>query len=407
MNTPSLSILLVEPERASADALRRVLESAQPPFGVRVLHSLREFTELARQSPPDLALLNLAIPGERVEDFLSLPPESGAFPVLVLASPGDEGAALAAVARGALDFVLNSSAVHAELPRAIHRALREWALRRALRRATEELRRLTNLVEERRKVGHDFNNLLGTIVGNAELARADLDPQHPARESLDEIVKASLAAKQQIRVLLGPPDQRVAAPLLQEPPGEGTGPTTWRPAPPTRRGGFMATQQVQEEQAAPPAASPPPPSPAAGRVPQADAPPPPAAPAAPTSSRRVLYVDDDEMMLFLAVRTLERLGYGVQGCVSAAEALAVCRQHPAPVDLVVTDLNMPDRSGLDLAADLRALHPDLPVVLSSGCVTPDLEAAAHRVGIRGILDKPTTADELATVLGRLLPKPPP
>ncbi|MCZ7638759.1 MAG: response regulator [Verrucomicrobia bacterium] len=116
-------------------------------------------------------------------------------------------------------------------------------------------------------------------------------------------------------------------------------------------------------------------------------------------------MDDDEMMLFLAVRTLERLGYGVQGCTSAAEALAVCRQHPAPVDLVVTDLNMPDRSGLDLAADLRALHPDLPVVLSSGCVTPDLEAAARRVGIRGFLDKPTTAGELATVLGRLLPDP--
>ncbi|MBE7503775.1 MAG: hypothetical protein HS113_26515, partial [Verrucomicrobiales bacterium] len=256
MNTPSLSILLVEPERASADALRRVLESAQPPFGVRVLHSLREFAELARQSPPDLALLNLATPGERVEDFLSLPPESGTFPVLILASPGDEATALAAVAKGAIDFVLNTPATHAELPRAIHRALREWALRRSLQRATEELRRLTSLVEDRRKVGHDFNNLLGTIVGNAELARADLDPQHPARECLEEIVKASLAAKQQIRALLGPSGQRLAPPLLQEPPGEGTGPTTYRPGPPTRRGGFMAPDQAQAEQAAAPTPQP-------------------------------------------------------------------------------------------------------------------------------------------------------
>lgn len=364
MNTPSLSILLVEPGRASADALCRVLASAQPPFAVRVVHTLREFAELARQDPPDLALLNLATPGERVEDVLSLPPESNAFPVLVLANPGDEAAALAAVAKGALDFVLTTPAAHAELPHAIHRALREWALRRALQRATEELRRLTSLLEHRRKAGHDFNNLLGTIVGNAELAGADLDPQHPARECLDEIVKASLAAKQQIHALLGPSDQRPPPP---------------RPEPLVR---------------------------ASDEVPGADTPPPPAASAAPASARRILYVDDDEMMLFLAVRTLERLGYGVQGCTSAAEALAVCRQHPAPVDLVVTDLNMPDRSGLDLAADLRALHPDLPVVLSSGCVTPDLEAAARRVGIRGFLDKPTTAGELATVLGRLLPDPP-
>jgi DNA-binding NtrC family response regulator len=370
MNTPSLSILLAEAERATADAVRQILESVEPPFGVRAVGTLGEFAEAARESPPDLALVDLATSAGRLEQVLARPPESGAFPVLVLAHPTETAAAVAAVASGALDFVLKTPSALADLPQAVQRVLREWSLRRANQRATEELRRLTLLVEERRKIAHDFNNILGTIVGNAELARADLDSQHPARESLDEILKAGLEAKQQIRTLLERPGESVHRP------------PSLSPSPPPASA--TSTGQTQAELPSPP----------------------PAATLSP-SARRILYVDDDEMMLFLAVRTLERLGYGVQGCTSAAEALALCRPHPAPFDLVVTDLNMPDRSGLDLAADLLALHPNLPVVLSSGCVTPELEAAANRVGIRGILDKPTTAGELATVLGPLLPEHPP
>ena len=72
-------------------------------------------------------------------------------------------------------------------------------------------------------IAHDFNNILATILGNVQLAVADTDPGHPARESLEEIKKASVRAKNLVQQILTfsrqqPQDRRVIAlaPIIAE-----------------------------------------------------------------------------------------------------------------------------------------------------------------------------------------------
>ena len=111
--------------------------------------------------------------------------------------------------------------------------------------------------------------------------------------------------------------------------------------------------------------------------------------------------DDDESIVFLTRRLLERQGYRVSGYADPRDALAAVRAQPDAFDLVVTDYNMPGMSGLELARALRELRADLPVALASGYITDELRAQAPAAGVRELIYKPNTVDELCTVIARL------
>ena len=123
---------------------------------------------------------------------------------------------------------------------------------------------------------------------------------------------------------------------------------------------------------------------------------------APGTGQHVLYVDDDEVMALLVERMLQQAGYRVSCFLSAAEALAAVRQRPASFDLVVTDYNMPEFSGLEVAQAIEHIRADLPVVISSGNVSEELRAAAQRIGVRRLLHKQNTADELCALVNEVL-----
>jgi PAS domain S-box-containing protein len=123
------------------------------------------------------------------------------------------------------------------------------------------------------------------------------------------------------------------------------------------------------------------------------------------NGRHVLYLDDEEQLVFLVTRMLERLGYVVSGYTRAEEALAAVRADPSQFDLVVTDLNMPGMSGLDVAREVSRLRPDLPVVLASGYVTDELRAQALAAGVRQVIYKPNTVEELCDAVDRFASEP--
>jgi len=125
-------------------------------------------------------------------------------------------------------------------------------------------------------------------------------------------------------------------------------------------------------------------------------------PLAEVGGRHVLYLDDEESLVFLATRMLERQGYRVSGYTRAEEAVAAVRADPAKFDMVVTDFSMPAVSGLDVARQIAALRADLPVVLASGYVTDELRAHALDAGVREVIYKPNTVEELCTVVRRVL-----
>lgn len=119
---------------------------------------------------------------------------------------------------------------------------------------------------------------------------------------------------------------------------------------------------------------------------------------------RILYVDDDETMVVMVERILERAGYRVHGFQDARQAVAAVREHPEAFDLVVTDFNMPELSGLDIARELARIKPQLPVVISSGYITEELRDQAKLVGVRDLLEKQNTFQELGAMVARILSK---
>lgn len=118
------------------------------------------------------------------------------------------------------------------------------------------------------------------------------------------------------------------------------------------------------------------------------------------AGKRVLYVDDEEAIIFLMQRLLERQGFRVSGFTDPRAALAAVQANPGDFDLAVTDFNMPGMSGLEVASALREIRPDLPVVLASGYITEDLRQKAPAAGVRELIYKPNTVDDLCAAVAR-------
>jgi PAS domain S-box-containing protein len=125
-------------------------------------------------------------------------------------------------------------------------------------------------------------------------------------------------------------------------------------------------------------------------------------PTVATGGGHVLYVDDDEALVFLVTRMLERQGLKVTGCFRGADALAAIRADARRFDLLLTDYSMPGMTGIELVREVLRLRPDLPVILTSGYITDEVRAAAVQAGIRHLVYKPNTVDELCGVVLRLL-----
>jgi len=109
---------------------------------------------------------------------------------------------------------------------------------------------------------------------------------------------------------------------------------------------------------------------------------------------RILLVDDDAAVRNALYALLEGGGYEVLAADNGPDGLAVFRDSTPPVELLVTDYNMPKMSGLELARECSRHRSQLGVLYLSGC-RPDeeLEADLHEPR-RGFLAKPFRGEEL-------------
>ena len=129
-------------------------------------------------------------------------------------------------------------------------------------------------------------------------------------------------------------------------------------------------------------------------------PPTPSGSGAPAASEdanglRVLLVDDNEMLLSATGDALRARGFDVLARREGGEALAWLAEARGAVDIVVTDVVMPEVSGLELAASIRRRWPDLPVVVTTG-----YSEAIERDGVGDfvLIRKPYDLDDLAARL---------
>lgn len=115
-------------------------------------------------------------------------------------------------------------------------------------------------------------------------------------------------------------------------------------------------------------------------------------------------MDDEEAIVLMTQQTLERLGYQVTTRTSSVEAHEAFRAKPDEFDLVITDMTMPNMTGLELASRLREIRADIPIIICTGYSEIIDGNKAKASGILGYVMKPVTKDEIARTIRQVLDK---
>ncbi len=114
----------------------------------------------------------------------------------------------------------------------------------------------------------------------------------------------------------------------------------------------------------------------------------------PSGTETILLVEDEAVVRQTAARILERHGYNVLTARHGADALLVWHAHPNEVQLLVTDLRMPEMGGQALISALRAECPGLPVVITSGYASGRRPGEKALLSREPFLAKPFTTESL-------------
>jgi CheY-like chemotaxis protein len=121
---------------------------------------------------------------------------------------------------------------------------------------------------------------------------------------------------------------------------------------------------------------------------------------AAAAGRRILFVDDEASIARLAQVMLKTLGHTAVTFGKPADGLAALAAEPGGFDLVITDLTMPGMTGVDLARGVRAVRPDIPIILSSGYADEVPEETLKTLGIVEVLPKPFQMQALGAAIAR-------
>jgi DNA-binding NtrC family response regulator len=137
-------------------------------------------------------------------------------------------------------------------------------------------------------------------------------------------------------------------------------------------------------------------------LPQIMSSPPGGADGADAATRHILVVDDEDLVLTLMSRILGSAGYGVIEASSAREALRLFRRRDPPVDLVITDVTMPETDGRMLGRLLAERYPCLPVAYMSAHSINDVFHRGSPGPNLPFLSKPFSAETLLTLVKTVL-----
>jgi DNA-binding NtrC family response regulator len=115
---------------------------------------------------------------------------------------------------------------------------------------------------------------------------------------------------------------------------------------------------------------------------------------------RILVVDDEVFMVQTLTRILEAMGYDVMPAYGGKEAQQIFNSQT--VDLIITDLHMPDMSGLELLTCIKSQNPAMPVILVTGFGVDNARESASRWKADGFLGKPFQISELKRLIEKTL-----
>jgi DNA-binding NtrC family response regulator len=117
--------------------------------------------------------------------------------------------------------------------------------------------------------------------------------------------------------------------------------------------------------------------------------------------QRILIVDDEASLRTALFRILDRKGFQVITAASRKEAETISQSDKA-LDLAIVDLRLPDGDGLELMGRLRAMHPNIQVIILTGHASIESAVEATRQGAFHFVTKPCNLDEIMTLVDRAL-----
>lgn len=116
----------------------------------------------------------------------------------------------------------------------------------------------------------------------------------------------------------------------------------------------------------------------------------------------ILFVDDEEFITDMIEKMLKRLGYKVVTKTNPGEALELFQTKPDQFDLIITDMTMPQMSGVKLSEKLKELRSDIPVIICTGHSPLIDEEKAKSIGIAGFIMKPVVTKDIAQIIRKVL-----
>lgn len=152
-------ILLIEDERDHADLIRRMLANASPPCRISHVETLAAGRSLAEQDQPDLALVDYRLPDGSGDEFVAWTADR--FPVILLTAFGNERTAVEAIKAGALDYVIKSPEMFADMAHLVERALRDWKNQHKRKQAESRLEAINHLLAT---MGPDFSENASRLI---------------------------------------------------------------------------------------------------------------------------------------------------------------------------------------------------------------------------------------------------
>ncbi len=124
----------------------------------------------------------------------------------------------------------------------------------------------------------------------------------------------------------------------------------------------------------------------------------------PCGIERILFVDDEESIANMVWKILKGLGYQVEVRLDPVEALELFKANPDSFDLIITDMTMPQMTGVNLAEKLKTIKSDIPIIICTGHSAIIDEKKAKQLDIEGFVMKPVSKLKIAKVIRDILDK---
>jgi DNA-binding NtrC family response regulator len=359
-------ILLVDDDRVAARATRRQLET----LGHSVLAVIEPSAELSAaldEHAPDLLLVNARRCGERAAMRMAVQAqEQSGTPTILQCSAAQRRTADRARQASRPTPVLRATDAQA-LPGVIQIALYRSLFEREQKRAAEQNTRATEaeaVIRTTVRLVHQLNNMLSAIRCNAFLIQTESQVNPELIEAARDIT---------IAVERGAELMTQVTALAREHSAEAG------------RLDAQIAELLRADDSGKRAAS-------RGRPGRAKS----------DTQRSVLVVDDDQVVHRAVTRFLTNRGYRILAAASPREALSLAEQEP--IDVMITDLIMPEMTGYDLAARIQKLRPGVRVIYMSGYAARPFASGTEPVQASAapLLQKPFAVETLLHLLSSAL-----